>query len=216
MTRKLAAAMKRKPDAQSAAQHASAKRKSAELRMTARLSELSDDVERDAAAIDEDEARRIRREERRAARAAAETGEEVRHRGSRRRSTRESGDEGLASSRHRYRRDEEMKPAWPHSGTSSWVKEHTDAGPPPEDGGQAEAIPMTEDEMRRERRERRRRARYEEGTADEADDRRRKARREERERRYAGGGSEGSDERRRQAMFSDATPRSSWWRKWTG
>lgn len=89
-------------------------------------------------------------------------------------------------------------PAWPHSGTSSWVKDHSDAGPPPgaplEDGDMtAEAVDEVDEDGTR--RERRRRRRYGDLDVEVTGDReRRKKRREER--------SDGSDERRRERKGS--------------
>lgn len=85
-------------------------------------------------------------------------------------------------------------PAWPHSGTSSWVKDHVDAGPPPDDAGMTTEAPEDgegdEDAARRERRRRRRYGDLEVG----GDDERRRRRHEER--------SDGSDERRRERKGS--------------
>lgn len=128
------------------------------------------------------------------------------------------------SSRHTDdERAKKRTPTWPHSGTSSWVKEHSDAGPPPEDGLTTDAPPATDDEeARRAARRaarRRERERYDEANREYEDDqRRRRARREERERRERRvGGSDGSGEKaQREQLFMDATPRSSWWKKLTG
>lgn len=168
---------------------------------------------------EQDEERRLRREARRAARAAAE-------------------DEAYKASRHQdsYRRNkvshqpaedsDRKKPAWPHSGTSSWVKDHSDAPPPPDDSG----YPLqTEDEdVRREaRRAKRKSAHYAEVNHEDPDEhrRRRRERRETREREgRRTGGSEGSDEkkngRRNSTFIETLTPppppprqSSSWWKK---
>jgi hypothetical protein len=84
--------------------------------------------------------------------------------------------------------------SWPHSGTSSWVKEHADAPPPPDNGAHVAEPPPAEtgpaddgEEARREaRRAARRQAKYAEAagmTPEEYDEeRRRRRRREERER----------------------------------
>lgn len=111
-------------------------------------------------------------------------------------------------------------PAWPHSGTSSWVKDHSDAGPPPEDGGMTTEAPDEEvfgDEDVA-RRERRRRRRYGDVDVEAVGDReRRRKRREER--------SDGSDERRRErkaSLFAEGPGMRSgggiggFWKKLTG
>lgn len=89
-------------------------------------------------------------------------------------------------------------PPWPHSGTSSWVKDHSDAGPPPDDGGMTTEAPEDGDgDEDAARRERRRRRRYGDGEMG-GDGEKGKRRHEER--------SEGSDERRRDrkgSMFVD-------------
>jgi len=206
----------------------------AEAKERRRLRRLAKEA---AAAEAEAEAERAERAERRRSRYAdmSEDDEERRRRREARR--------GEKSSRHRsipvddivYPRERSSKhsidergkrtqtAAWPHSGTSSWVKEHSDAGPPPEDGPVTDAPPATDDEEARRaaRRAARRRGKEGYGETDrdyEDDQRRRRARREERERRERRmGESDGSGEKGpRESFFTDTTPRSSWWRKLTG
>lgn len=160
----------------------------------------------------EDAERRRRREERRAAR-AAEGAAAPKHRSSQKQSD-HFGEEQVYPQKE-LKRDSRRGSMWPHSGTSSWVKDHSDAPPPPDD-----SAPTDDDQARREGLKTRRRAKYGDLTADEMDEqRRRRARREGRERERRAVGSEGSDERhqsRRNSMFVDPTPRTSWWRKFTG
>jgi hypothetical protein len=151
-----------------------------------------------------------------------------------------SGDEQQQYVYSYPRTSRENTGSWPHSGTSSWVKEHSDAPPPPEvvengeDGvvDDMNGVHEVDDEAaRREtRRARRREARYAEAgaNAEEAEeDRRRRRRREERERERERerrmGASDGSgegrrDSKRNSALFGgpDTTPRSSWWKRLTG
>ncbi len=78
--------------------------------------------------VEEDEERRRRREERRAAREAGEPIPRLSRRAT------EPPAESYFDSRHAEKREKAPKrPGWPHSGTDSWVKEHSDAPPPPED-----------------------------------------------------------------------------------
>ncbi|KAJ0115486.1 hypothetical protein J7T55_012766 [Diaporthe amygdali] len=175
---------------------------------------------------DEDEERRRRRAERRAARESAEGKSSSRRRA-------ERADDGFGrpskiSRRHTdgldksFKKSESNPNPWPHSGTSSWVKDHSDAGPPPEDGvPPIEAMEDMDDAAARH--ERRRRRKYGDGVVDvevgdEDGERRRRKRREER-----AGGSDGSGERKRHSIIGDAyataTPRSSassWWKKLKG
>ncbi|KAI0401033.1 hypothetical protein F4802DRAFT_609692 [Xylaria palmicola] len=197
-------------------------------------------IEKEAAAVEEAEAdaRRAAREERRRAR-HVEGSEEEEHRRLRReakRAEKSSRSRPTPVDEYGYPRERPPRPptddeygkrrtpTWPHSGTSSWVKEHSDAGPPPDDGHTTDAPqPIDDEEARRAaRRAARRRERNGDASREqqqhEDDQRRRRARREERERRERRvGGSDGSgDKAQREAVFMDSTPRSSWWRKLTG
>ncbi|KAI1181872.1 hypothetical protein F5B17DRAFT_450799 [Nemania serpens] len=204
-------------------------------------------LEKEAAAVEaEAEARRAARAERRRPRyteAYEDEEEERRRRRDARRAEKASHDRSIPVDNPVYPRerssrptdDEHSKrrtPTWPHSGTSSWVKEHSDAGPPPPDHRPTTEAhrPVDDEEARRAARRaarRREKERYEDmnrGDVNreyEDDQRRRRARREERERRErpagGSGGSAGSGEKaQREQVFMDATPRSSWWRKLTG
>ncbi|KAI1800418.1 hypothetical protein F4811DRAFT_539409 [Daldinia bambusicola] len=219
-------------------------------------------LEKEAAAAEEmeAEARRAARAERRRARYADASGDEEERR--RRRHEARRAEEKAArrrtmpadeyvypqerSSRHtiddRDRdRDRRRNKAqiWPHSGTDSWVKDHSDAGPPPTDGPNTNVPPEDDEEARRAtRRAARRRAKYGDMDAEMEDDRRRRRtrhdergqrdernERDERDRRRDRrvGGSDGSGDKNgargggpRESFFTDSTPRSSWWRKLTG
>ncbi|KAI3397947.1 hypothetical protein diail_10023, partial [Diaporthe ilicicola] len=165
---------------------------------------------------DDDEERRRRRAERHAARDQAEGKSSSRRRAER--AGDDSGRPSKLSRRHTdgldklFRKAEPNPTPWPYSGTSSWVKDHSDAGPPPEDGVMPdEAMEDLDDAAARH--ERRRRRKYGDGVidievGDEDGERRRRKRREER-----AGGSDGSGERKRHSLVGDAytttTPRSS-------
>ncbi|KAH8815242.1 hypothetical protein F5884DRAFT_170872 [Xylogone sp. PMI_703] len=178
---------------------------------------------------DEEEERRRRREERRAQRAAEEAN-------ARRRKSVPAGDKHSRDAEPRYMpaegrvyrdsRKEREKPSWVHSGMDSWVNDHSDAPPPPEDAPITEA-PMVEDTLadedaRRRLRRTRRQAQY----IDEEDERRRRheIRRREREREAmrSSEGSQPENQSRNEAMYTDPVPvpvapaKGSWWRKFTG
>lgn len=78
--------------------------------------------------LGEEVERRRRREARRAARGGDTSGDM--HRRSSRRHGEQSGDEQGHPQRERPR-DSRKGATWPHSGTSSWVKDHSEAPPPP-------------------------------------------------------------------------------------
>ncbi|KAI5862213.1 hypothetical protein GGS23DRAFT_111647 [Durotheca rogersii] len=197
-------------------------------------------LEKEAAAAAEEaeaEARRAARAERRRSRyvdASEDDREERRRRREARYATEERHNQrrSMPTNDYVYPRERSSRPtvyehgrsknaAWPHSGTDSWVKEHSDAGPPPEHGPAAEVPREDDEEARRAARRARRRAKYGEAEPEIDEDRRRRhARREERDRRdRRPGGSDGSAEkphRERESFFTDSTPRSSWWKKLTG
>lgn len=78
------------------------------------------------------------------------------------------------------KKDKKDKAGWPHSGTDSWVKDHSDAPPPPEDSP-VDAAPddTTADETaRRTLRKSRRQSKYDDDAANDQEERQR--RREER------------------------------------
>jgi len=125
-----------------------------------------------------------------------------------------------------YKDSKRKKAGWPHSGTDSWVKEHSDAPPPPEDETPIDAGAVDE-EARRELRKSRRTSRYDDMTAEdqEARTRRREARRAEKDAMRSSEGSQGEVRRpsRRDSAFvekvlprTDSTQRGSWWKKIAG
>jgi hypothetical protein len=181
---------------------------------------------------DDDQERRRRREAKRAARDAEAAEPGIKERLTRRLSKRRDDGNGGGYVYPREKSRGASKKAWPHSGgTDSWVKEHSDAPPPPEDG---EGVPDAdghrtegeaddEEAARRKRRAARRRSMYDAPEpADDDAQRRRRARERERERerdRDARTASDGSDDRKHRhgSVFGEgATPRSSWWKKIAG
>lgn len=192
----------------------------------------------------EDEERRLRRDERRAQRATGE----------RRSSRRESApvvddyfDPRNGSKPHYepesafiaadglvYKDTKRKKPGWPHSGTSSWVKENADAPPPPDDApnGDIAAVDETEadENARRALRKTRRRSKYDDVTGEDTEERRRRraSRRAEREAIRSSEGSQGDGYGRRSAYrdsgYGDqplsrapsTQGRGSWWKKIAG
>lgn len=158
----------------------------------------------------EDEARRRRREERRSLR-DIETPKSSRHRsaplvdgyfdprnGSKARDT-EPETAGETPARKESRR---KKPGWPHSGTSSWVQETSDAPPPPE---LTPAVAVDDDiagesERRQMRKTRRRK---DDGTPDDIEERR-KRRESRRGEKKSSEGSQG-DRSRRDSGFVDTS-----------
>ena len=170
-----------------------------------------------ATEMDEHEERRRRREARRAARTAEDEDP--------RRSShhQESLYRRTKSSHHPTEESDRKIQTWPHSGTSSWVKDHSDAPPPPE---VEHPVQIEDDETaRREARRAKRRSRYEDMNGGDEDEHRRR-RRERREARYREerrtGGSEESDEKKYGRRASAAMPpppppkQNSWWKKVLG
>ncbi|RYO89934.1 hypothetical protein DL763_005490 [Monosporascus cannonballus] len=131
-----------------AAAAAAAEEAAAEARRAARVDRRRS---RHVDASEDDEERRRRREARRAEKEA-----------SRRRSAQvDDYVHPRESSRHVDDERRGKRQAWPHSGTSSWVKELSDAGPPEEEGFITDPPPpTTDDEARRAARRARRRAKY--------------------------------------------------------
>lgn len=157
---------------------------------------------------EDEEERRRRREERRAAR-GIET-----PRTSRRKSApivdsyfdTRNGSKAEKESKRKSR-----QPGWPHSGTDSWVQDHSDAPPPPEDAPATDAPGDTTAGDERERRRMRKTRHQNETEAEEdAEERRirREARRNEREQVKSSEGSQGDGRRstRRESGFIE--PRS--------
>ncbi|KIN04084.1 hypothetical protein OIDMADRAFT_18177 [Oidiodendron maius Zn] len=152
---------------------------------------------------DEDEDRRRRREERH------RTSYEAPQKTSRRKS------EAVADSYHEsrsgkkseylpaegpvYKSSSKKKAAWPHSGTDSWVQEHSDAPPPPEDAPPVDdepvSDPIADEDARRELKKARRRSKYDDVDDREERRRRREPRRVEREGKRSSEGSQGEGRR---------------------
>jgi hypothetical protein len=191
------------------------------------------------APLDDDEERYARREERRAMR-SADAPKTSRRKSmpadsyfssrnvSRARETEYLPAEGLV-----YKDSKSKKAGWPHSGTGSWVKEHSDAPPPPEDktltDGDEALAPDTEadENVRRALRKTRRLSRYDDQTAEDPEERRRRreSRRVERETLRSMEGSQGERRySRRDSGFveqmlprtSTSQGRGSWWKKFAG
>ncbi|KUI53791.1 hypothetical protein VP1G_01099 [Cytospora mali] len=208
-------------------------------------------------AVEDDEARRAARRERRKAehgRRRDDDDEDRRRRRAERHAAREA--EGKSSSRRRQQQvdddfvyprpskvprrhtdlpdkppkkhDHQHPPGWPHSGTSSWVKDHSDAGPPPEDGTRPHEVVDNKikggDAGAAARREGKRRRKYGDGVVDvdvpvgDGGERRRRKRREER----AGSG-DGAEEKKKNVVVVDPVTQKNgggggggWWKKWTG
>ncbi|ROW13955.1 hypothetical protein VPNG_04053 [Cytospora leucostoma] len=104
--------------------------------------------------------------------------------------------------------------AWPHFGTSTWVRDHIGAGPPPDP---KEVVVDVNDAGAAARREGHRRRKYGDGVVDvevaEGDpERRRRKRREDR--------GDGSDDRKKHVTMDDAAQKNggggSWWKKLAG
>lgn len=184
-----------------------------------------------ADAPEDDEERRQRREERRALRAAEAAKADrrksapVMDKYSRDAVPRYMPAEGRVY-KDRESRHRKEKGAWPHSGTDSWVKDHSDAPPPPEDGPVADA-PLGEDttadeDARRRLRRTRHGAEYDE--EEEQRRRNRRARRREREGETvrSSEGSQPENRSRRDSGFVDTSRppsvqgRGGWWKKITG
>jgi hypothetical protein len=106
------------------------------------------------------------------------------------------------------------KPAWPHSGTDSWVQDHSDAPPPPDDAPPVEDEPVddpiADENARRELKKARRRSKYDEvEDRDDREERRRRkeSRRAEREARDGGArvrSSEGSQGDGQRSSYRDS------------
>lgn len=151
---------------------------------------------------DDDEDRRRRREERR------RTSYEATPRTSRRKSTPvvDSHHESRSGKKSEYLPAEgpvytssKKKSAWPHSGTDSWVQEHSDAPPPPEDtppvDDEPADDPIADENARRELKKARRRSKYDEVDEGEERRRRKESRRAEREGLRSSEGSQGDGRR---------------------
>lgn len=132
------------------------------------------------------------------------------------------GDVYRSSTKHKTKR-----PGWPHSGTDSWVKDHSDAPPPPEDEGgpSVQAVDDTEadEETRRKLRKTRRTSRYEDDPNEDAERRRRReSRKAEKEQvRSMESGSQGRTSRRDSGFVEQVLPRATstaggWWSKIKG
>lgn len=191
---------------------------------------------------EDDEERRRRHEERRALRSADNT-----PRTSRRRSAAVVDDyfdpRNGSKSRHREaeylpadgpvyppkeskRRKEDKKAGWPHSGTDSWVKDHSDAPPPPEDvlsGNGAGDETIGDERERAAMRKTRRRSKYEDMTGEEQEERRRRreSRRVEKEAIRSSEGSQGRSSRRDSGFIETSRAPSmsrggSFWKKIVG
>lgn len=168
----------------------------------------------------DDEERRRRREERRAMRSSDAP------RTSRRKSApivdgyfdprnsskaRDAEPEFLPADGPVYKESKSKKAGWPHSGTDSWVKDHSDAPPPPEDAPPVDGAPVddtTADEnARRALRKTRRHSKFDDGTAEAQEERkrRREFRRKDRETVKSSEGSQGDGRRssRRDSAFVD-------------
>ena len=166
---------------------------------------------------DDDEDRRRRREERRQMRSLDAT------KSSRRKSApvvddyfdsrngAKNGPGYLPAEGPVYKDSKRKKAAWPHSGTDSWVADHSDAPPPPEDAPPAEEgpvdDPVADENARRQLRKTRRQSRYDDVGDDREDRRRRReSRRGEKDTMKSSEGSQGDGRRsnRRDSGFVDA------------
>jgi hypothetical protein len=125
------------------------------------------------------------------------------------------------------KKERPKKDGWPHSGTDSWVKEHSDAPPPPDDESPADAEGVrsahpTDDEAARKaaRRVRRSDRRREEEELEERSHRRHSRR----EPVKTSEGSQGDHKySRRESQYVEELPRTmsasrggSWWKKIPG
>jgi hypothetical protein len=189
----------------------------------------------------DDEERRARREERRAMR-SSETPKTSRRKSapvdsyfSSRNASRARETEYLPAEGPVYMDSRRKKASWPHSGTDSWVKEHSDAPPPPEDktltDGDEVLVPDTEadENARRALRKTRRSSRYDDVPAEDQEERRRRreSRRAEKDALRSMEGSQGERRySRRDSGFgfveqvlprtSTSQGRGSWWKKFAG
>jgi hypothetical protein len=108
-------------------------------------------------------------------------------------------------------RRKKEKAGWPHSGTDSWVKDHSDAPPPPEDAPPADDPaddPTADENARRNLRKTRRHSKYDDGAGDQEERRRRReSRRREKEVVRSSEGSQGDDRRssRRDSVYINAS-----------
>jgi hypothetical protein len=120
---------------------------------------------------DEDEERRRRREERRLRSSDAP-------RTSRRKSAPIVDEQEYLPAEGPVYKDSKKKAAWPHSGTDSWVQDHSDAPPPPEDTPPVEISPVddtiADENARRNLRKTRRHSRYGDDGAEDHEERRRR------------------------------------------
>lgn len=180
------------------------------------------------APIDDDEERRRRREERRGMRSSEAP------RTSRRKSapvvdsyfdprngsnSRDAEPEYLPADGPVYKdaKRKKDKAGWPHSGTDSWVKDHSDAPPPPGDTPPVDERPaddpVADENARRNLRKTRRHSKYEDGAGavDDQEERRRRreSRRQEKEAVRSSEGSQGDRRRasRRDSAYVDNEPR---------
>jgi len=127
-----------------------------------------------------------------------------------------------------YKDSKRRKAGWPHSGTDSWVKDHSDAPPPPEDESPVEGAPApdpdADEAARRALRKSRRASKYDEPADDQEDRDRERRRRRESRRVLSSEGSQGDrrQSRRDSGVVDQTLPRTgsaqrgSWWKKITG
>jgi hypothetical protein len=166
--------------------------------------------------IDEDQERRRRREERRA-RHASETPKISRREsapvGTNGSKSRDTENDYLPADGPVYTKDSKRKKeGWPHSGTDSWVQDHSDAPPPPEDAPPVEGGPaddtVADETERRNLRKTRRHSKYDGENEEDPEERwrRRESRRRERDAVKSSEGSQGNERRssRRDSGFVDA------------
>ena len=113
-----------------------------------------------------------------------------------------------------YKNAKSKKVGWPHSGTDSWVQDHSDAPPPPDDTPAVEPTPaedpIADENARRELRKTRRHSKYDDGADDQDERRRRKeSRRAEKENVKSSEGSQGDGRRssRRESAYIDSGSR---------
>lgn len=123
--------------------------------------------------------------------------------------SRPADDEFLAADGPVYQDSKRRKAGWPHSGTDSWVKDHSDAPPPPEDTPSAEGVGdggMTDDNARRSSRKSHRRSKHDDDSEERR--RRRESRRMDKDVGKSTEGSQGDGRRpsRRDSGYVDTTP----------
>lgn len=113
-----------------------------------------------------------------------------------------------------YKDAKRKKAGWPHSGTDSWVQDHSDAPPPPDDTPAPEPAPaddpVADENARRQLRKTRRHSKYDDG-ADEQEERRRRreSRRADKENVRSSEGSQGDGRRssRKDSVYMDSGSR---------